>query len=1268
MERRALIGILLVGLMLGTVLPISSIEKDDQLKMPDMLPDRSKLQSVKDLFIEVMTEESIQRLRAYFPHVTDGKEYYYALYIDSHAQSEWGILVLSFGSEETALDDFQYFANKHAFANKTPKFIGIPGATAVPEIKKFFELTIQNACIMDEIIVFVLDRYVIWVDDYQLSVSVNKNIVWDKKYRASLSRAIKIAESIYSAGLRTTPSISAQARVCQEWYKLSFNGQLYTINIIAETPISGLDQLPLSQSDPIKGIYVTDAGGNIVTDISLVETLIIAAQNEAIFVGRISPSHFNFPISSNDLYTDMRTDKRGNAYLIIGPNLTAEWWRDLWIYTDTLFIKGLDTYEHRVDIWTDVLLNSVLQPDLYDSPESDPRLGQDLKDLNRYLKAAGLHSEISSKILEGKNAVILHPKPIQATLNNYKRISANIKLASQLGQLAAVFDGISTALEIDAEATQMMLLHTLANARAEERLAALGEFIEANHDVLDPALVEAYHNNVKNKFHKVQAEYYNKLRNLLISASHTHTLVSIGFAMANLVAAFKSSALAKVLLPYYVSWEAYKGLQEETYKVQRLSLAATLQRYLADQHSAHGLGIFQQYLQSRYPNTKNEIEIALNLYNINHYLGLYFYRNLYDVFNGNIFGKVSNFFTGGRFSDYLEYLYEQASTDETNAIQTRSPSFLTDWTWGGWMDYYWLIGRVVDTHFHIIANSENEQYEREQTARVNIEISNNLCRRIQLWIDASFRAPTEVKFTPQKVSPDPNGIWLAGGEEGTFVVEWKIPSNAPIGQYRIAVDAWADSMHKDKYDDDLEWRNIFNIVESEKMLRINIMISKSSYIVGERATVVMSFNKPVTATLVDHLPNGIAKVVFKDRQYNAGSHSFKAQVTSEGGLGQETLELIAYDGQGNRATDSVTFSVQKKPSPKPEMLASSTVLVIDVSSSMEWQDPTGKIKIEAAKDAARRFIDMFAHENKRTGASHQLAVVTFSSSASLQLHLTSDADQARRIVFQLRAGGGTNMAQGLSLANTVLKGADPESKRIIILLSDGVPTISMSGKSSKDPEELKREVLLGPVAEAALNGYCIYVVGFGKPGEKRDGWLSIDSTFLSSIALSTGCGPLRYTYYTAANADQLTKIYIRLRHGSLGRFLKEFSGRVSEGETVSIGKITVPPDQKELHFTLSWPGSRLDPILIDPNGQEVDNNYPGASIAIYPNLIHVIVLDPLPGDWYAEVFGSEVPEGGIDFDAVFSTRSRPESDLADLIKRLALLLLILIIATLLSSP
>lgn len=297
--------------------------------------------------------------------------------------------------------------------------------------------------------------------------------------------------------------------------------------------------------------------------------------------------------------------------------------------------------------------------------------------------------------------------------------------------------------------------------------------------------------------------------------------------------------------------------------------------------------------------------------------------------------------------------------------------------------------------------------------------------------------------------------------------------------------------------------------------------------------------------------------------------------------------------------------------------STSTVLVLDISGSMD-EPHRGRRKIDAAKDAATDILNMIEQESQIGEVLHQVAIVTFSTDAWLDLPLTTDYTQAKDIVAGLEPTDRTNIGAALIVANKALEEAPADSKKIIILLSDGKTNEGLPPAG----------ILSGPVQEAADAGTCIYTVGFGDPGD-------LNEDLLDKIAKATGC-----RYYYAPDAYQLENVYIKLRHESLGNVIGEFSGQVAQGETVTVGQVEVAPNQGELYVTLNWPGSTLDLILTDPNGRRVDENYPGVTISTFARLVYIIVANPIPGIWQAAVFGRDVPEGLIDYSAIFSTRER----------------------------
>ncbi len=324
-----------------------------------------------------------------------------------------------------------------------------------------------------------------------------------------------------------------------------------------------------------------------------------------------------------------------------------------------------------------------------------------------------------------------------------------------------------------------------------------------------------------------------------------------------------------------------------------------------------------------------------------------------------------------------------------------------------------------------------------------------------------------------------------------------------------------------------------------------------------------------------------------------------------------------------------------KPAPPGE---TSSVLVIDLSTSMQWEEPGGGTKIDALKRAARGFLEMIRAENEVGGSRHQVSVVSFSDSATLDLPLTPDTRQVEGLISRFSPHGNTNMADALSKALDVVADRPKTSRPIMVFLTDGVPSVNQAGEYGlDDPEALKAEVV--SIAQHAPDDLCFYAIGFGDPDQMVQVGLfqsvrSLDPDFLADLASTTGCG----RYYPAEDAFELENAYISLRHQSIGTIATESQGKISQGKTVDVGKVSVEPSQEELGVTLNWSGSKLDLILTDPTGRQVDGDYPGANIFADARPVYIIIENPVPGDWVVSVFGRDVPQVAAEYYVVVSTR------------------------------
>lgn len=596
----------------------------------------------------------------------------------------------------------------------------------------------------------------------------------------------------------------------QIWSKLLHDGQEYSVHVASEPAISNPLGRPLSFNDDapaITRIYAIDGEGVEVEDVLLRRLLVIGSQNVERFINGIDSFDVAGAISINDIHKETRTDNLGNEYFIVPPLATTEWWRTAFLYSN-LIVWGTDGYDHRVNIWEQVILDAVLQPDLYEALSADPQL---MKELSRFLHGSKLTLTVSNMILKGKLLFKLNPDNIQTTLLNWGKVTLRKNMLTHLTKLSAAIGAITVAVDVYADVVRMFFLGSLANAFAEERLEALEQYIQENTADLDPALVDAI-DEARQKLDEIATEYYDTIHNFF-QASWDHA-VDIAAAITFLASAFKllPAAVAKIALPYYLSYQLYMHLLDQSYKVQRLSLAAALQRTFAGETSADGILTLQDELETSEFRDHEKLNIALNLFTVNHYLGFYFYKNYYEALNVPIFKQLGNWWTGGVLDQALHYYNSRATTQLQMVMWIRPTSFFTEWHYRGWDDWTWLLEKAMATsQFHITVESLKQWYKIGETTITEVTILNGRDETTYYWIGVSFKDPDRevTKYDPQ-ITVTPQYATLDPGETITHIVQWTIPPEAPQGEYQIAVNTWTDDSYKERHADDLEWEPVFH--------------------------------------------------------------------------------------------------------------------------------------------------------------------------------------------------------------------------------------------------------------------------------------------------------------------------------------------------------------------------------------------------------------------------------------------------------------------------
>ena len=335
-------------------------------------------------------------------------------------------------------------------------------------------------------------------------------------------------------------------------------------------------------------------------------------------------------------------------------------------------------------------------------------------------------------------------------------------------------------------------------------------------------------------------------------------------------------------------------------------------------------------------------------------------------------------------------------------------------------------------------------------------------------------------------------------------------------------------------------------------------------------------------------------------------------------VGVFLMSVLLGSTVGSVRTVNASYLPDNLPATHDQTLSSTnTVLVYDRSGSMGDQDSSGISKIEAAQRAGLQILNIIDAENAALGASNQICIASYADYANVESQLTSNISLLRDTLMRLSAYGSTAMADGLQTGMNLFSSGS--SSKVIILLSDGLPNVSLNSGSSQDEGYIKQQVI-DLAIQAGQQNICVNTVGFGDPSQG-----TVDEDFLKAVANASGCGK----YYSAIDAIELANVYVELRHTSTGVIQFKQTGQITAGEEKPLGTVIIPEYQEIFLLTINWPGSKLQPVIIDPSGITVDNSYPGISISESSTLISYIMNNPKPGNWQLKLIGIDLPKACV---------------------------------------
>jgi Mg-chelatase subunit ChlD len=124
-------------------------------------------------------------------------------------------------------------------------------------------------------------------------------------------------------------------------------------------------------------------------------------------------------------------------------------------------------------------------------------------------------------------------------------------------------------------------------------------------------------------------------------------------------------------------------------------------------------------------------------------------------------------------------------------------------------------------------------------------------------------------------------------------------------------------------------------------------------------------------------------------------------------------------------------------------------------------------RIDGSKTTANGFIDAVGV----SAAGNHVAIISFDSSAVLDMGLSSDAAALKGAINNLNTRGGTEYVPPLNMAKTVLDGGRVGVNKVIVFLSDG------QARDGNDDAETTQMVM---AAESQLTaGTKVFTIGIG---------------------------------------------------------------------------------------------------------------------------------------------------------------------------------------------
>ena len=289
----------------------------------------------------------------------------------------------------------------------------------------------------------------------------------------------------------------------------------------------------------------------------------------------------------------------------------------------------------------------------------------------------------------------------------------------------------------------------------------------------------------------------------------------------------------------------------------------------------------------------------------------------------------------------------------------------------------------------------------------------------------------------------------------------------------------------------------------------------------------------------------------------------------------------------------------------PDLGKVSTVLILDSTGSMVWNDPP----VPAARgedhglrlQAAESFV-----RNALPG--DEIGVVDFDTTATVVspvVNVGGYGSETRaaigRTISEIDASGSTNLSTGLQSGCDVLNSQATHKHRTAIFFTDGI------GDTPIESTECFRR-----------SGWKVFTIGLSN---------EVDEAMLRWIAQTTG-GTYRFLDPGGDRFDVCS--FLQIRAEVLGQPAQSCAAAnvIAQDQTITHTH-EVGDDLLQISYVANWPQGDIVMTATSPSGRVISrNSRSGDSVSdVGPTYEITTVHTPEPGTWTVTLFGSDIPGG-----------------------------------------